>query len=194
MNTRILAAALATAALSPIAAQAQTAAPASAAPATQQAAVAPTVGAKVYGPDGVEAGTVEKVDAANAVVNTGTKRATLPLAAFGKNEKGLLVSMTREQLDAAVEAATAKAAGNLDQALVAGAALHSADGAAMGKISSVSPEGIVTVEREGGSFALKKDMFTTDAQGVALKLTAAQIQAALAKQQQASASTPAAQP
>ena len=162
--------------------------------AAPSAAVQVTAGATVYGPQGAEVGKIEKVDGPNAVINTGSHSAAIPVSAFGKNEKGLLVSMTREQLDAAVEAATAKAAGNLDQALVAGAALHSADGAAMGKISSVSPEGIVTVEREGGSFALKKDMFTTDANGVALKLTAAQIQAALAKQQQASASTPAAQP
>ena len=119
--------------------------------------------------------------------------AAVPAAAIGHNDKGLLVSMTRDQLDAAVAAATAKAQGTLDAALVAGAAVNSSDGQALGKITSVSPEGLVTVQRESGSFALKKDMFTTDAQGVVLRLTLAQIEAAIAKQQ-ASAATPPAQP
>ena len=165
---------------------------AQAAPAAS-AAVQVTVGATVYGPQGDEVGKVEKVEAGNAVINTGKHSAAIPANALGRNAKGLLVSMTRDQLDAAVEAAEAKAAGNLDQALVAGAAIHSADGKDLGKIGSVSPEGLVTVQRASGSFALKKDMFTTDANGVALRLTEAQINAALAKQQ-ASAATPAAQP
>lgn len=169
---------------------AQAAAPAPAA----AAAVQVTAGAAVFGPDGNEVGKVEKVDGGNAVINTGKNSAAVPVSAIGKNDKGLLVSMTRDQLDAAVAAATAKAQGNLDQALVAGAAVHSADGQALGKIGAVSADGLVTVQRESGSFALKKDMFTTDAQGVALRLTAAQIDAALAKQQQASVGTPSAKP
>ncbi|HET9628306.1 MAG TPA: hypothetical protein VFP14_02375 [Novosphingobium sp.] len=148
----------------------------------------------VYGPQGSEVGKVEKVEGGNAVINTGKNSAAIPVSALGHNEKGLLVSMTREQLDAAVEAATAKAQGNLAQALVAGAAVRSADGQAIGKIAGVSPQGIVTVQRDNDSFALQKDMFTTDAQGVTLRLTAAQLNAAVAKQQQASAATPPAQP
>ena len=165
------------------------AAPAPAAAASTQV----TVGATVYGPDGAEVGKVEKVEGGNAVINTGKNSAAVPAAAIGHNDKGLLVSMTRDQLDAAVAAATAKAQGTLDAALVAGAAVNSSDGQALGKITSVSPEGLVTVQRESGSFALKKDMFTTDAQGVVLRLTLAQIEAAIAKQQ-ASAATPPAQP
>lgn len=153
-----------------------------------------TAGAMVYGPQGSEVGKVEKVEGGNAVINTGKNSAAIPVSALGHNEKGLLVSMTREQLDAAVEAATAKAQGNLAQALVAGAAVRSADGQAIGKIAGVSPQGIVTVQRDNDSFALQKDMFTTDAQGVTLRLTAAQLNAAVAKQQQASAATPPAQP
>jgi len=170
---------------------AQASAPAATAPAPP---VQVAAGAVVYGPDGTEVGKVEKVEGGNAVINTGKNSAAVPLSAMGKGDKGLLVSMTRDQLDAAVAAATAKAQGNLDQALVAGAAVHSADGVALGKIGSVSAEGLVTVQRDSGAFALKKDMFTTDANGVALRLTEAQINAALAKQQQASAATPPAQP
>ena len=162
--------------------------------ATGQAAATPTAGATVYGPDGAEVGKIDKVENGNAVINTGKNSAAIPVSALGHNAKGLLLSMTRDQLDAAASAASAQAVGKLDQALVAGAAVHTADNQPIGKIGSVSPEGLVTVERESGSFALKKDMFTTDAQGVALRLTQAQIQAALAKQQQASSATPPAQP
>jgi len=188
MNTRILAAALATAALSPIAAQAQSAAPASAAPATQQAAVAPTVGAKVYGPDGVEAGTVEKVDAANAVVNTGTKRATLPLAAFGKNEKGLLISMSKAQLEAAVAAAETKTATTTSSALVANAPVKTSDGVAIGTVQKVEGDNVTLSLSDGKAITVTKQYLTTAADGsLALTMKSADFKAAVAAASQGAA-------
>jgi hypothetical protein len=193
MNTRILAAALATAALSPIAAQAQSAAPASAAPAgaaptTQQAAVAPTVGAKVYGPDGVEAGTVEKVDAANAVVNTGTKRATLPLAAFGKNEKGLLISMSKAQLEAAVAAAETKTATTTSSALVANAPVKTSDGVAIGTVQKVEGDNVTLSLSDGKAITVTKQYLTTGADGsLALTMKSADFKAAVAAASQGAA-------
>lgn len=171
----------------------------SAAPALAQAPapaaqVAVTAGAAVYGPQGAEVGTVEKVSGATAVVNTGKHSAALPLTAFGKNEKGLLVSMTREQLDAAVEAAEAKALAALDTALVVGAAVHSSDGQPMGAVKAISPEGVVTIERTDGVFSLKKDAFTTDASGLALRASKAAIDEAVAKQPTSAAATATAAP
>jgi nitrous oxidase accessory protein NosD len=167
---------------------------AAAAPAlAQTAAVEVTAGATVYGPQGNEVGKIDKVDGTTAVVNTGKHNAALPTSAFGKNEKGLLVSMTREQLDSAVEAAEAKATGALQTALVAGAAVHSSDGQPMGTIKAVTPEGVVTITRESGEFSLKKDAFTTDANGVALLATKAAIDDAVSKQAPAAAAAPAAQ-
>jgi len=193
MNTRILAAALATAALSPIAAHAQTAAPASAAPTTQQAAVSPTVGAKVYGPDGVEAGTVEKVDAANAVVNTGTKRATLPLAAFGKNEKGLLISMSKAQLEAAVAAAETKTATATSSALVANAPVKTSDGVAIGSVQKVEGDNVTLSLSDGKAITVTKQYLTTGADGsLALTMKSADFKAAVAAASQGAATgTPA---
>ena len=40
-------------------------------------------------------GTIESADAAGAVVATGTVRAKLPLASFGRNGQGLVIAMTR---------------------------------------------------------------------------------------------------
>ena len=49
-------------------------------------------------------GTVESVAADGVVVATGTARAKIPLASFGKSDRGLVISVTRAQLEAAVSA------------------------------------------------------------------------------------------
>jgi hypothetical protein len=155
---------------------AQTAAPAA------QPQVEVTVGANVYGPAGDVVGTVDKIEAGNAVVNTGKHTAALPTSAFGKNEKGLLLSMSKDQLDAAVEAAEAKAQGAVASALVVGAAVKSSDGQPMGTVKAISADGVVTIERAEGVFSLRKDAFTTNASGLALKNTKAAIDEAVTKQ------------
>ena len=38
------------------------------------------------------------------MVDTGTVKAKLPLASFGRNDKGLLISMTKTELEAAAKA------------------------------------------------------------------------------------------
>jgi hypothetical protein len=50
-------------------------------------------------------GTIESVDASGAVVATGTARAKLPLASFGRNDQGLVISLTKAQLEAAARQA-----------------------------------------------------------------------------------------
>lgn len=90
------------------------AAPADAAPAEAGSAAAATViaateadlrvGAAVLDPQGGQVGTVESVDAEGAVVSTGNARAKMPVSSFGKNERGLVISMTRAELEAAVSA------------------------------------------------------------------------------------------
>jgi hypothetical protein len=46
-------------------------------------------------------GTIESADAAGAVVNTGNARARLPLTSFARNDQGLVIAMTKAQLEAA---------------------------------------------------------------------------------------------
>ncbi len=41
-----------------------------------------------------------------AIVSTGKARAEIPLSSFGKNDKGLVVSMTKAELDAQAKAET----------------------------------------------------------------------------------------
>ena len=63
-----------------------------------------TVGAAVLDPQGGTVGTIESVDAQGVVVATGTVRARLPAASFGRNAQGLVISVTKAGLEAAVAA------------------------------------------------------------------------------------------
>jgi hypothetical protein len=90
-------------------AQAQTSpsagAPAAAGPVQVATAADIRAGVQVHDQQGGAVGTIESADAATAVVNTGTARARLALNSFGRNSAGLVISMTKAQLEAAVAAA-----------------------------------------------------------------------------------------
>ncbi len=192
MKTKFAIAALAAVAISPLAAHAQ----AAGAPATQAApaaaGAAPTVGAKVFDAKGGAVGTIEKVDGANAVVFTGTKRATLPLAAFAKNEKGLLISMTQTELNAAVAAAETQASGSLDAALVPNAQVKSKDGVVVGTIAKVEGDNVTITLTEGGPVTVTKQYLTAGASGLALAMNAAEFKSAVAAASQSAPAAPAA--
>lgn len=61
-------------------------------------------GIEVRDANGGMVGTVETVDSEGAVVSTGNVRAKLPFRSFGKNDRGLVISLTRTQLEAAARA------------------------------------------------------------------------------------------
>lgn len=71
---------------------------------TATAAVAS--GAMVYGSDGAPVGKIESVAGGNAVVDTGSRKATLALNAFGSGPQGPTITVTKTQLEDAVAKAT----------------------------------------------------------------------------------------
>jgi hypothetical protein len=75
---------------------------------TQATAADVKKGASVYDPKGELVGKIESVSAKGAVLNTGTTRAVIPVASFGKSEKGLVVSMTKAEIDAAGKKSSTK--------------------------------------------------------------------------------------
>ena len=87
--------------------QAQTSAPAhanvQAGPVSAATATDLRAGVMVHDAAGGMVGTVVSADADSAVVSTGTIRAEIPLRSFGKNNLGLVISMTRAQLEAAAQ-------------------------------------------------------------------------------------------
>ena len=89
-------------------AAAASAAPDAAAPATGSALAA---GQTVYGPQGEAVATVVSVDGANVVIDTGTAKATLPATALTPGAKGPSIAYNKDQLNAAISAATQPSGG-----------------------------------------------------------------------------------
>lgn len=101
LTTTLTVAALGMAA--PVLAQETSSAPAAeaGAGAAAQSATA-KAGDTVYDQAGEVVGTVEKVEGANFVISTGTNRATLALNTLASGPKGLVIGVTKAQLDEAI--------------------------------------------------------------------------------------------
>ncbi|MEH3099490.1 hypothetical protein [Sphingomonas adhaesiva] len=156
----------------PALASAQTAAPAA------QASAGVSVGATVYDTSGGVVGTVDTTDGTNAVVNTGTVKAAIPLSSLGKGEKGPVLAMTKAQLEAAATQQQAQASADFKAKLVPGAAVYGTGGAQLGTIKSADAS-FVTVTTTSGDAKLPVAGFGPGPQGVTLGMTADQLKAAM---------------
>lgn len=65
-----------------------------------------TTGTTVFDQAGAEVGKIESASAEGAVIATGKSRVQIPIASFGKNSKGLVIAMSKSQLDAAAAGQT----------------------------------------------------------------------------------------
>lgn len=171
----IVAFALASAAMLPGAAIAQAAAPAQAAPA---AAPAVAAGTTVYDTAGGVVGTVESTDGTNAVINTGTVKAAIPLTSLGAGAQGPVLAMTKAQLDAAAGQQQAQAAADFKAKLVPGATVYGTGGTQVGTIKSVDASG-VTLTTPDGDAVLPTTGFGPGPQGIVLGMSAAQLKEAM---------------
>lgn len=180
MKTTLILALSLTAATAAVA-QAQTTAPAT--PVSGQATVTaatPTVGATVYGPEGMVAGTIKSVDAQSVLIATGTNDVAVPLTAIGSSPKGVTVSLTRVQLDAAAVQAKAAAAAQVKAQLVPGTSVRSLNGTAvLGTIKAADAQ-FVTLTTATGDVKLPVTGFAAGPNGVILGLTADQFAAVVA--------------
>jgi len=57
-------------------------------------------GASVYDENGQIVGKVDSVSSKGAIVNTGKARAEIPLSSIGKNDTGLVISVTKDEIEA----------------------------------------------------------------------------------------------
>ena len=153
------------------------AATAQAAPAAAESRVSLTVGAIIYDLQGGEVGKIESIAGENAIIDTGTNKATLPKSAFGAGAKGPVISATKGQLDALVTAAAAKADAALTAALVPGAEVRGKAGSLVGTVKEVNGEQVV-LERSSGLVTLLKPAFTAGPTGLVISMTAAELEAA----------------
>ncbi|MBV1691685.1 hypothetical protein KRR38_29410 [Novosphingobium sp. G106] len=88
----------------PAMAQDAAAAPAPAAEAPAAQAATAKAGDTIYDTAGEVVATVESISGANAVITTGSAKATVPLSSFAAGPKGPTISMTKAQLEAAISA------------------------------------------------------------------------------------------
>lgn len=141
-----------------------------------------TVGATVYGPEGNSVGTVESVANGVVTVDTGTNKAPLPTSAFGKSDKGPTITVTKAQLDSMIEAQMAAANAKRDAALVATAAVITADNQPLGIVKSVDGNTVIVSRNEGDVNLLRKHFAVNQAGQLMVLYTAAQIDQAVASQ------------
>jgi len=139
-----------------------------------------TVGAKVFGPDGAEVGTIEQVQGGNVVVNTGSLTAALPAEVFGEGDNGPTIGWNKAQLEAAVNEANQAAEAQLATAFVPDADLYSSDGQLLGKVKSISGDSFV-VALASGEFTLPKEQVTMQNDKLTFLAKAADVAAAVAQ-------------
>lgn len=148
----------------------------------QDAATAVDVqtGMKVFGPNGGEVGKVESVAGGAVVVDTGKNKAALSPEAFAKAENGLSITMTKADLDAAIEKAAADARARLLASLTPGTEVKTVTGAAVIGTIQESDAEYVTVDHDGEPVKLPVAAFMAQADGVSISMTEEQFKAALA--------------
>lgn len=146
------------------------------------------VGGTVYGPDGNPVGTIEQVEGANVVLNTGTASATVPASALTPGEKGQTIGWNKAELEAAIAAEKQKSASVLDDKLIAGAEVFTVDKVAAGTIAEVKDDGMVVVNHTtAGPIQLPKAQMTVQEENVTLLTTASDLDAAVSQQAGATA-------
>jgi hypothetical protein len=150
------------------ASQTQPAAPASA-PASATAGI--TVGASVVDTKGQPVGTIESVSGTNAVLSTGTAKASIPFSSFAKGPNGLVIGISKADLEAQVAQATKP------QQIDVGMAVSGPGGVAVGKVDAVSGD-LVTVATANSKAQLPRTAFAQGPNGLVIGMTAAQLDAA----------------
>ncbi|AKM07235.1 hypothetical protein [Pelagerythrobacter marensis] len=141
-----------------------------------------SVGATVYGPEGNSVGTIENVAEGVVTVNTGKHRAPLPANAFGEGEQGPTITVTKAQLDQMLDEQLAAANAQRDAALVATAAVITADNQQLGVVKSVEGDNVIVTGADTDLNLLREHFAVNQSGQLIVLFTQAQIQQALAAQ------------
>lgn len=129
-----------------------------------------TAGAAVSDTTGAAVGTIDMIANGNATINTGTTKVAVPLSAFAKGPNGLMIGLTRSQLEAAV--AQAK-----PTTIAVGTAVIGPQGKPVGQVAAVDGD-LVTVQTATTKVQLPKSGFAAQGGGLVIGMTADQLDAA----------------
>jgi preprotein translocase subunit YajC len=168
------------------------AAASTAAPAIAQTAAEVSVGTNVVDTAGGPVGTVTAVQGDNLLVKTDKHEVAIPRSSFTPSDKGLLFALTREQLNAQVDAKLA------EPVVAVGAAVHDPQGEVVGIVKAVD-QSFVTVQLANIAVQLPVSAFARGPKGPVIGETAASLEAKAAAASQAATSqttpeTPASDP
>ena len=145
-----------------------------AAPTAAAATGAPqvSVGATVSDTSGGQVGTISAVANGTATIDTGTAKAAVPITSFGKGPSGLVLGMTKAQLEAAVAAKAQPAQ------IAVGNTVNGPQGNSVGTVTAVSGD-LVTVQTATTKVQLPTKAFAQQSPGtLVIGMTAAQLDAA----------------
>ncbi|MBD2842392.1 hypothetical protein [Erythrobacter rubeus] len=140
---------------------------------TPYAASAQDAGAVVYGNDDAPIGTVESNADGIVTVDTGAHKAPLPANLLAEREGKWTVNATKDQINSMLDAQKAEADAARDAALVAGAAVISADGMPAGTVYTVDDADTAIVQSDAGIITLKRESFVVDPNGALMVLFSA---------------------
>lgn len=170
LRAAFLATALLTACAAPAFAQS---APAAVAPAK----VNVTAGATVLDAKGGAVGTIASISGDIAVIDTGVVKASVPTSAFAQSDKGLLIGMTKVELEAAAQGAAATQQQQFLASLKPGTAVTDQNGGAVGTIEAIEGD-LVTVATPNAKAKLPKSAIAQGPNGPVIGMTQGQLEAA----------------
>lgn len=141
-----------------------------AAPALAQGSL--RVGATVTDPAGGTVGTITAIDGANLTLRTDRHDVPLPVSSFTATDNAVLFGMTQAELNAAVDAAQARAAA----AFAVGAIVKDRNGAVLGPVQALDAE-TVTIQLSNGLVRLPRSALAAGQDGLVTGATLAELQA-----------------
>jgi hypothetical protein len=151
-----------------------------AAPATAADLIA---GAAVRDKDGLQIAIIERLDDDGAVVRAGDRLAKLPVDAFGKDDGGLLISITGAEFQAAIAQTSVPVPQQEPQIVDAtaedmmpGAAIRDSEGVMIGTVDSLVDSGVIVLT-DGRKVKLAVNSFGKDEQGLLIGITASEFRA-----------------
>ncbi|SFR78585.1 hypothetical protein [Sphingomonas jatrophae] len=144
---------------------------------TTAAPASVTVGAKVSDTKGGQVGTISAVNGNLATLDTGTNKVALPTSSFANGTDGLLIAMTKAEVDAAANGAAEKAKADLAASLKPGTQVSDTKGGVAGTIEAADAQ-FVTVATANSKVKLPVTAFAAGANGPVIAMTAAELDAA----------------
>ena len=141
----------------------------------QPAPAALHVGATVTDTAGGTVGTITAVNGATVTLRTDKHEVPIPVGSFATSGTQVVFGMTRDQLNAAVEQASAAS----QAAFAVGAQVHDRDGALVGTVAALDAD-VVTVQMDTQRIRLPRSALAGSANGLVTGATIAELRAATA--------------